>query len=118
MQTISKYRAPWAIKSGGHASNPGFSSTTGVHISIANLNQVTLSPDNSSVEIGFGQVSGRKQRLIDPPNTQYKCLAYGDISQTWTDVYSKLEGTGFNVVGGRTSGPGVGGFTLGGGYSW
>lgn len=57
MQIISKYRAPWAVKSGGHASNPGFSSTTGVHISISNLNQVTLSPDNSTVEIGFGQVS-------------------------------------------------------------
>lgn len=92
MQTISQHRVPWAIKSGGHSSNPGFSSTTGVHISIANLNQVTLSPDNSTVEIGFGQ--------------------------TWSDVYEKLDGSGVNVVGGRTAGPGVGGFTLGGGYSW
>jgi len=34
------------------------------------------------------------------------------------DVYEKLDGTGYNVVGGRVPGPGVGGFTLGGGYSW
>ncbi|KAJ4388552.1 hypothetical protein N0V93_006010 [Gnomoniopsis smithogilvyi] len=36
----------------------------------------------------------------------------------YTDVYEKLDGSGVNVVGGRTAGPGVGGFTLGGGYSW
>lgn len=30
----------------------------------------------------------------------------------------ELEGTGLNLVGGRVGGPGVGGFTLGGGYSW
>lgn len=57
MQTVAKYRAPWAVKSGGHASNPGFSSTTGVHISLANLTQVTLSTDKSTVELGFGLVS-------------------------------------------------------------
>ena len=34
---------------------------------------------------------------------------------TWDDVYQKLDGTGFNVVGGRVSGVGVAGFTLGGG---
>jgi FAD/FMN-containing dehydrogenase len=29
-----------------------------------------------------------------------------------------LNGSGVNVVGGRVPGPGTGGFTLGGGYSW
>jgi FAD/FMN-containing dehydrogenase len=33
-------------------------------------------------------------------------------------VYEALDGTGLNVVGGRVSGVGVAGFTLGGGYSW
>lgn len=33
-------------------------------------------------------------------------------------MYDTLEGTGYNVVGGRTPGPGIGGFTLGGGFSW
>ena len=37
---------------------------------------------------------------------------------TWADVYKSLQGTGVNVVGGRVPGPGVGGYTLGGGYSW
>ena len=33
----------------------------------------------------------------------------------WDDVYEALEGHGVNVVGGRVSGVGVAGFTLGGG---
>jgi FAD/FMN-containing dehydrogenase len=33
-------------------------------------------------------------------------------------VYSALQGTGVSVVGGRVSGPGTGGFLLGGGFSW
>ena len=36
----------------------------------------------------------------------------------WDDVYSALAPHNVNVVGGRTSGVGVAGFTLGGGYSW
>ncbi|KAL1614040.1 hypothetical protein SLS56_012195 [Neofusicoccum ribis] len=56
------------------------------------MDQVVLSADKSSVEIGMGM--------------------------TWSEVYQKLDGSGYNVVGGRTVGPGVGGFTLGGGYSW
>lgn len=40
------------------------------------------------------------------------------LQQGWTDVYDALADTGVNVVGGRVPGPGVGGFTLGGGYSW
>ena len=53
------------------------------------LNQVVLSSDKSTVRIGTGL--------------------------TWADVYEKLQGTGVNVVGGRVPGPGVGGYTLGGG---
>ena len=34
---------------------------------------------------------------------------------TWDQVYETLEPTGVNVVGGRVSGIGVAGFTLGGG---
>lgn len=33
-------------------------------------------------------------------------------------MYDSLDGTGVNVVGGRVSGPGCGGFTLGGGFAW
>ena len=47
----------FAIMSGGHASNPGFSSTTGVHISLKQFNKFELSEDNSTVEVGTGWVS-------------------------------------------------------------
>jgi hypothetical protein len=40
------------------------------------------------------------------------------LGQAWIDVYRYLEPYGLNVVGGRVIGPGVGGFTLGGGFSW
>jgi hypothetical protein len=56
LQTIAASRTPFAVYSGGHASNPGFSSTKGVHISLGRLNQVALSPDKSIVTLGFGQV--------------------------------------------------------------
>lgn len=56
MQVIGSNRVPFAVRSGGHASNPGFSSTTGVHIALTRMNQVVLSADKSSVEIGMGMV--------------------------------------------------------------
>lgn len=43
-------------KSGGHASNPGFSSTSGVQISLVRLKQVVLSADKKTVNIGLGNV--------------------------------------------------------------
>ncbi|KAK6600126.1 putative FAD dependent oxidoreductase [Botrytis cinerea] len=73
IKIVGSRRVPWGIKSGGHASNPGFSSTPGVFISLARLTQVTLSEDLSTVELGTGNL--------------------------WTDVYSALDGTGVNVVG-------------------
>lgn len=92
IKIIGSSRTPFAVESGGHASNPGFSSTNGVHISLRRLSQVDISSDKSTVKIGMGL--------------------------TWADVYKKIQGTGINVVGGRVPGPGVGGYTLGGGYSW
>ncbi|VDB91517.1 unnamed protein product [Peniophora sp. CBMAI 1063] len=92
LQIVGSTNTSFAVKGGGHASNPGFSSTTGVHISMARWSNVTLSDDKSTVEVGAGLI--------------------------WDDVYSALEDTGVNVVGGRVPGVGVAGFTLGGGYSW
>ncbi|KAG8157918.1 hypothetical protein KVR01_012190 [Diaporthe batatas] len=89
---IAQSQTPFALKSGGHTSNPGHSSTPGVHISFARMKQVKLSEDKSSVELGMGLI--------------------------WAEAYQALSKEGVNVVGGRLSGPGVGGLTLGGGYSW
>ncbi|KAL2130285.1 hypothetical protein VTI74DRAFT_6679 [Chaetomium olivicolor] len=85
LRIVGESRTPFAVYSAGHASNPGFSSTTGVHISLTGFTQVKLSEDKKTV---------------------------------WTNIYDALKHTGVNVVGGRVPGPGVGGFTLGGGYSW
>ena len=52
------------------------------------------------------------------PGSQTADIGAGLI---WDDVYAALEPHGVNIVGGRTSGVGVAGFTLGGGlpeYSW
>lgn len=57
LQIIGATKTPFAVQSGGHSSNPGFSSTKGVHISLKRLNQVKLSADKSVAEIGFGNVS-------------------------------------------------------------
>ncbi|KAI0296919.1 hypothetical protein B0F90DRAFT_1876599 [Multifurca ochricompacta] len=85
---------PYAIcrQGGGHTSNPGFSSTSGVQISMTRFNSVTVDNATSTVAIGAGLL--------------------------WDDVYKALNGTGLNVVGGRVPGVGVAGLTLGGGYSW
>jgi FAD/FMN-containing dehydrogenase len=80
---------PFAVKSGGHATNPGFSSTPGVHISMTRFNDIVISKDTQTVEIGAGL--------------------------TWTDVYTYLVPKGLGVVGGRVNDVGVAGLTLGGG---
>jgi FAD/FMN-containing dehydrogenase len=56
LKIVGATRTPFAVKSGGHASNPGFSCTTGVHISLAQLTQVNLSEDKKTVEVGLGNV--------------------------------------------------------------
>ncbi|KIJ54876.1 hypothetical protein M422DRAFT_153476 [Sphaerobolus stellatus SS14] len=89
---IQKTRATWAVKSGGHAYNPGFSSTDGVLIALSRFNEIDYHPASSTVKVGAGNL--------------------------WDDVYAKLVPLGVNVVGGRVPGVGVAGFTLDGGYSW
>ncbi|KAJ7027402.1 FAD-binding domain-containing protein [Mycena alexandri] len=92
IQLLASTKTPFAVKGGGHTANPGFSSTTGVHISMTRFSGVTYDAPSSTVAIGSGLI--------------------------WDDVYEALEPFGVNVVGGRVSGVGVAGFTLGGGYSW
>lgn len=77
------------VKSGGHAMNPNFSSTTGVQIAMYRFNQVIYDPKTKTAEVGSGLV--------------------------WDDVYAALAPYNVSVVGGRAPGIGVAGFTLGGG---
>lgn len=54
----------------------------------------------------------RFNQVVYNASTQTATIGAGLI---WDDVYAALEPHGVNVVGGRVSGVGVAGFTLGGG---
>jgi FAD/FMN-containing dehydrogenase len=94
MQLISQKRIPFAVKGGGHTTNPWFSSTKGLQISMARFNKIVYQETDKSLVVGAG------------------CL--------FDEVYKELERLGIkrNIVGGSaTGGVGVAGFLLGGGYS-
>ncbi|KAH9990419.1 hypothetical protein BJV77DRAFT_1068929 [Russula vinacea] len=88
LRILGSNRTPFAVKGGGHTTNPGFSSTTGVQISMSRFNEIKVNSASGTVEVGAGL--------------------------TWDQVYEVLEPTGVNVVGGRVYGIGVAGLTLGG----
>jgi len=89
LKILGACRTPFAVKGGGHTTNPGFSSTSGVQIALSRFNSTKLNPIDGTVEIGPGL--------------------------TWDQVYAILGPTGVTVVGGRIPGVGVAGVTLGGG---
>lgn len=69
--------------------NPRFSSTPGVQISMTRFSEVNYDPDAQTAEVGAGLI--------------------------WDEVYAALEPFNASVVGGRVTGIGMAGFTLGGG---
>lgn len=82
-------QCPFAVKSGGHAAFAGSSNIEGgITVSLEKLNGITVSADKSTV-------------AIQPGNA-------------WASVYTKLDGLGLTVTGGRVSRVGTGGLTLGG----
>ncbi|KAK1227244.1 hypothetical protein PQX77_009757 [Marasmius sp. AFHP31] len=92
MKVLKKHKAQFAVKGGGHAMAPTFSSTTGIQIAMIRFSRVQYYPESQQVKIGSG------------------CL--------WDQVYRALDPTGRNVVGGASAeGVGVSGWLLGGGYS-
>ena len=87
---ISHNRNPLVqVKSGGHAMNPGFSSSPGVQIAMYRFNEVSCDRRTQTVKIGTGL--------------------------NFDDVYAALAPYNVSVAGGRVTGIGVGGFLLGGG---
>ncbi|KAH7334975.1 FAD-binding domain-containing protein [Rhizoctonia solani] len=99
LKIVANTSTPFGIRSGGHATNPGFSSTPGVQIALFKFSEVTYHPAPAAADGSVGTVD----------------IGSGLI---WDTVYATLEPLGVNVLGGRVTGVGVGGFTLGGGYSW
>ncbi|KAH9023865.1 FAD dependent oxidoreductase [Lactarius hengduanensis] len=92
LQILGKSRTPFGVKGAGHTGNPGFSSTSGVQISLARFDTFKVNTEAQTVELG--------------------------PSLTWDDVFERLTPYGVNVIGGRIPGVGVGGLTLSGGYSF
>ncbi|PPR03987.1 hypothetical protein CVT24_008306 [Panaeolus cyanescens] len=92
LKIVGRTRTPFAVKGGGHTSNPGFSSTKWVHISMTRFSDINYKTSSKTAEVGMGLL--------------------------WDDVYAALEAHNRTVVGGRASGIGVAGLSLGGGYSW
>lgn len=80
----------FAVKSGGHMPNNGFSSIQGgVLISTKKLNNiVAYDAETQTAKVGPGM--------------------------TWAEAQKGLDGTGMTVVGGRLGGVGIGGYILGG----
>jgi FAD/FMN-containing dehydrogenase len=89
LQILGRSCTPFGVKSGGHSINRGFSSTSGVQISLARFNTFNVNTKAQTVDLG--------------------------PSLLWDDVYDRLDPYGVTVIGGRIPGVGVGGLTLGGG---
>ncbi|KAF8552570.1 FAD-binding domain-containing protein [Imleria badia] len=92
VKAIADTHVEFAVKCGGHSTNPGFSSTKGIQIYLSRLNQITVDTANKLVCVGAG------------------CL--------FEELYQELESYNLNIVGGSgLSGVGVAGWMVGGGYS-
>ncbi|OJJ67831.1 hypothetical protein ASPBRDRAFT_134466 [Aspergillus brasiliensis CBS 101740] len=91
IQILSTLETKFSIRSGGHSSNPGFSSigSNGVLVALERLNTLSISADRKTVTVGPGN--------------------------RWEAVYQYLEPYNLTVLGGREPDVGVGGFILGAG---
>ena len=93
LQILERTQTSFAVRSGGHMPVPGAANITdGVLISMSRLNQVTLSPDHTTAQIGSGL--------------------------RWAKVYTDLSQHNLTVAGGRYGDVGVGGLLLGGGINY
>ncbi|KAK8063020.1 hypothetical protein PG997_015117 [Apiospora hydei] len=85
IKALSFFQVKFAVRSGGHSPNPGFSSVDdgGVLLDLSKLDRMTLSEDKTILSVGPGQ--------------------------RWGKVYSFLDTYGLSVIGGRIPNVGVGG---------
>ena len=89
LRILGSTRTPFGVRGGGHAFNPGFSSTSGVQIAMTRFKIINLDTTTKTVDVGSGVI--------------------------WDQVYATLDSSGFNLVGGRIPSVGISGLTLGGG---
>jgi FAD/FMN-containing dehydrogenase len=90
LKIVNFFQTKFAVRSGGHSPNPGFStlSEPGVLIDLQGLDEVSINNDRSVATVGPGA--------------------------EWIEVYTALDPYGVAVVGGRGPTVGAGGFMLGG----
>ncbi|KAH0826902.1 hypothetical protein J3R83DRAFT_4493 [Lanmaoa asiatica] len=94
VKVIAATGVPFAVKCGGHSTNPKFSSvgTDGIQIYLVRFNQIDVDVPNQLVRVGAG------------------CL--------FEELYQALDPYNLNIVGGSgLAGVGVSGWMLGAGYS-
>jgi FAD/FMN-containing dehydrogenase len=65
IKLIGQRRIQFAVSSGGHTSNAGFSSTTGIMISLKGFQHVHLSGDKSYVDIGAGNIWDNVYQVLE-----------------------------------------------------
>ncbi|GAB1314600.1 6-hydroxy-D-nicotine oxidase [Madurella fahalii] len=93
VKILTRYRAPFTVKSGGHIAYGGGSNIEdGITIDLVHLDDITVAPDRKTVSVGAGN--------------------------RWINVSEALDPLGLAVVGGRSADVGVSGLTLGGGISY
>jgi FAD/FMN-containing dehydrogenase len=92
LRIITRHDCPFAIKSGGHSFTGASNIYQGIVLDLRYLNQIRLSEDRSSAFIGPGN--------------------------RWHEVYEVLAPMNLTVSGGRDNRVGVGGFVLGGKFSF
>ncbi|KAG1747301.1 FAD-binding domain-containing protein [Suillus lakei] len=92
LRILGQTQTQFGIKSGGHAANAGFSSTSGVQIAMYSFSGVVYDSEAQTATVGTGLL--------------------------WDDVYIALEQYNVTVVGAKVTGIGIGGISLGGGYSY
>ncbi|ESK94352.1 hypothetical protein Moror_8217 [Moniliophthora roreri MCA 2997] len=92
LKIVGSTRTPFAVKGNGRTTNPGFSSTSGVTIAMYRFSEITYDASSQTVRLGAGL--------------------------NWDAVYEALAPYKVNVVGGVSTGSGVAGVAVNGGYSW
>ncbi|KAI0725450.1 hypothetical protein C8Q72DRAFT_852096 [Fomitopsis betulina] len=90
IKIVGSTRTPFA--SGGHNTNPGFSSTAGIQIALTRLDSISIDSASQTATFGPGLI--------------------------YDELYAALEEHNVIVLGSRSTSIGVGGFILGGGYSF
>ncbi|KAI0291679.1 hypothetical protein BC826DRAFT_469243 [Russula brevipes] len=97
LNILGSSRTPFAVKGGGHSTNPGFSSTSGVQIAMSRFNHTKVDFAEETVEIGAGLI--RDQVYVALNSTGVNVVG-GRVPDTWWGIFHRQHGlTVDNVVG-------------------